>query len=45
MAIIKKPTNNKYGEDEREMKPSYANSEHVNWYSDYGEKYGESLKN
>ena len=45
MAIIKKPTNNKYGEDERKMEPSYANSENVNWYSDYGEQYGDSLKN
>ena len=45
MASIKKSTNNKYGEDEDKMEPSYANSGNVNWHNDYGEQYGDSLEN
>ena len=44
MAIIKKSTNNKAGEDVKRRGPAYTVGENVNWYSLYGEQYGASLK-
>ena len=43
MAIIKKSTNNKAGEDVKRRGPTYTVGENVNWYSQYGERYGVSL--
>ena len=43
MAIIKKSTNNKYWRGCGKEKPSTV--ERANWYSHYGEQYGDSLKN
>ena len=33
------------GEGVEKMEPSYTVSGNVNWYSYYGEQYGQSLKN
>ena len=44
MAIIKKTTNNKAGEDVKRRGPTYTVNKNVNWYSQYGEQYGVSLK-
>ena len=43
MAIIKKSTNNKCCRGCGKEKPSIVES--ANWYSHYGEQYGDSLKN
>ena len=44
MAISKKSTNNKCGEDVEKKEPSYTLSGNVNWCSLCGEQYGISLK-
>ena len=33
------------GEDVEQREPSYTVGENVNWYSHYGEQYGDSFKN
>ena len=42
-AIIKKSTNNP-GEDIEKREASYIIDENINWYSQYEEQYGGSLK-
>ena len=44
MAIIKKPTNNKFGKDVEKRELSYPVGGNVNWCSHYGEQYGGSSK-
>ena len=33
------------GEGVEKREPSFVDSENINWYSHYGEEYGESFKN
>ena len=44
MPIIKKSTNNKCWRGYGEKEPSYTDGRRVNWYSEYREQYGGSLK-
>ena len=44
MAIIKKSANNKCWRGYGEKEPSYTDGRSVNWYSQYREQYGGSLK-
>ena len=45
MAIIKKSTNNKSGKCVEKRERSCTVGGNVNWYSHYGRRYGDSLKN
>ena len=46
MIIIKKNLQTiNAGEDEEKKEPYYIAGGNVNWYSYYGEQYGDSLKN
>ena len=44
MAFIKKSTNKNAEEDIEKREPSCTVGRNVNWYSHYGEQYGDSLK-
>ena len=45
MAIVKKCTNKNAGDTVEKREPSYIVGGNVNWYNQYGEQYGVSLKN
>ena len=44
MAIIKNPQTTNAGEGVERREPSCPVSRNVNWYTNYGEQYGGSLK-
>ena len=44
MVIIKKNTANKCWKDVEKRQPLYTIGGNVNWYSHYGEQFGDSLK-
>ena len=44
MAIIKNPQTTNAGEGVERREPSCPVSRNVNWYANYGEQYGGSLK-
>ena len=45
MAIVKKCANENAKDTVEKREPSYIVGENVNWYNQYGERYGVSLKN
>ena len=45
VAIIKNLQTKSAGEDVEKKEPSYIVGGNVNWYSHYGDQYGDSLKN
>ena len=44
MALIKKPTDNKFWRGLKKMRLFYTLGGNVDWYGHYGESYGGSLK-
>ena len=45
VAIIKNLQTKSAGEDVEKKEPSYIVGGNANWYSHYGDQYGDSLKN
>ena len=45
MAVIKKTTNDKFGEDVKKREPLYSVDVNLNWCSQLGKQYGDSSGN